>query len=142
VQPSPRADSDPVDLTLIGDCHLAVDPNVREWPDCTGTPTFQDDDLGITPVSCSCFRLYLRVWRRVPGEIWTFLVPVTLDDIAQLRTAVTEAPRSYTDKWLAAERSVVRIFRQRPYLEKASGCPPVLRWENPGKPLAFGYAPM
>jgi hypothetical protein len=126
---------------VVGDCHLLDDPDPFFGGLVHGTPVFADDDLGITPASCACYRLYLAVDRRVPRERWSYLLPVTVTELQELRAAVDAAPATYTGRWATAEAAVLRLFARRPYLESSTGLPAILRWSCPGRPLAFGFAP-
>ena len=128
-------------VAVVGDCHLVDEPGSLFRHVVHGERVFTDDDLELVAVSCSCYRLYLRVSRRVPREMWEFLVPVTIRDVQDLRTAIDAAPATYTGRWATAEAAVVRLMSDRPYLESSIRSPAVLRWSGPGKPLAFGVAP-
>ena len=126
---------------VIGDCHLVRDPDAVFRHLVVGPPVFIDDDLRVTAASCSCYRLYLSVSRRVPGEVWDYLVPVTVAELEELREAIAAAPDSYTGRWATAEAAVVRLMSARIHLESSTRPPAILRWSAPERPLAFGFAP-
>lgn len=125
----------------VGDCQLVDSPEM--WLP-NGPIIFEDDDLRVERVRCRrpCARLYLKVGRRVPRESWQFLIPVAAPEIDALVLAIADAYPSYSDRWSAAEHAVVRLTSTRPFLERTSSAPAVLRWSAPGEPLAFTVAPM
>ena len=131
---------------LVGDCHLVDDPGSAFAPGhgSGGEPLFVDDDLGIRPQSCACLRLYLRVSRRVPREVWQYVVPVTVVQTDEIRRAVAAARAEGRDGYAAAQSAVLQVFAQHPYLEQVAGSrgPAVLRWRGPSTPMAFGFSPV
>ncbi len=127
-------------VQVVGECHLVDDP--AAWP--RGGPEhdiFGDDDLGVTSLCCQCGRLYLRIRRRVPSEIWYFLIPVTRSEVEILIARLAASEPSYTGRWLAAEGEIVALASTRPFLERSDNSPKVLHWKGPGEPLAFKFAP-
>jgi hypothetical protein len=126
---------------LLGDCHLVRDPGSLFRHLVVGPAVFADDDLRVRAASCAYYRLYLSVGRRVPGEVWDYLVPVTVAEIEEMRETIAAAPNSYTERWARAEAAVVRLMSARIHLESSTRPPAVLRWSAPGRPLAFGFAP-
>jgi hypothetical protein len=126
---------------VIGDCHLVRHPDAVFRHLVVGPPVFVDDDLRVRAASCSCYRLYLFVSRRVPQEMWDYLVPVTVAELQELTATIAAAPNSYTQRWATAEAAVVRLMSARVHLESSTRPPAILRWSAPGRPMAFGFAP-
>ena len=102
---------------------------------------FADDDLRIAPATCACGRLYLEVWRRVPRSYFEYLVPLEASELSAVMRDIARAPRTVTDKWLAAERAVTTLARTRPTIEYSISPPAILRWLPPGELLAFTTPP-
>ena len=122
-------------------CHLVDEFAFSSWPESDGEPLFADDDLRVSKALCACGRLYLLVARRVPGEMWDILVPVSTDEVEAFVGRVRSAAPSYTDKWLAAETGVLALTTTRPFLEHSCKPPTVLRWCPPGQPIALTVSP-
>jgi hypothetical protein len=125
----------------LGDCHLVDAVDHLSWPKAHGEPLFEDDDLGVYQAPCACGRIFLRIWRRVPRDVWHVLVPASDVEVETLRSRLAAAPSSYTDQWSAAESGVLTVTRAHPYLEYSGRPPRILRWCPPGEPFAFGFAP-
>lgn len=140
VQPSDPASSDSAGGPRAN-CHLEDDFALSSWPESGGEPLFADDDLRVSKAVCACGRLYLLVVRRVPGEMWDILVPVSTNEVEALVSRVHSAAPSYTDKWLAAETGVIALTETRRFLEHSSKTPMVLRWCPPGRPIALTVSP-
>lgn len=102
---------------------------------------FADDDLRILPATCSCGRLYLQVFRRVPGSAYEYLVPVDASELERVRVDIAAARRNVTDRWAAAERAVRSLTSTRPTVEHSSSPPDVLHWIPAGLPIAFSMSP-
>ena len=131
-------------VPMRGTCHLGDDITREGWPRPTeGSIVFTDDDLRIAPATCSCGRMYLWVWRRVPQSYFEYLIPIDASDLARIQSDISSAPRNVTDKWIAAERAVTALALDRPSIEYSPSPPPaILRWLPPGELFAFTMSPM
>ena len=91
--------------SFVGDCHLLDDPARSGWPRAAeGSTVFADDDLRIASATCSCGRLYLVIWRRVPRSAIEYSVPLGSGRALRPREGYlhARANRNVTDKWVAA----------------------------------------
>lgn len=127
----------------VGDCHLLDDITPSGWPRPTERSTvFSDDDLEIRSATCSCGRLYLVVWRRVPRSSFEYLIPLTASELSQVKSSISRASQDdYTGKWIAAESAVTTLAESRPTIEYSLDPPEILRWCPPGEPFAFKFSP-
>lgn len=127
---------------VVGDCHLIDNLERDLWPVATkDAVVFADDDLRLACATCTCGRLYLRVWRRVPRSAFEYLIPIQPSELLETRRNLAIAPRNVTDRWMAAESAVVGLASTRPVIEYSSSPPAILRWIPPGVPIAFTAPP-